>query len=147
MPSTAILIEDLARGSGGVVSTVRSVVFDSPERAMSKEIGMNKKSALLTASGLAASFVAGAAAVSYSWGVPSVATVAAGGSGVAAAPLNPIVKHRTVVIHKRSPAPARSRTVVLPASARSGPAVVMTGGSPTTGMSDDEGYGEEDGDD
>ncbi len=108
---------------------------------------MNKKSALLTASGLAASFVAGAAAVSFSWGIPSVATVAAGGTGVTAAPLGPIVKHRTVVIHKKSPAPARSQTVVLPASTRSQPAVVMTGGSPTTGMSEDDGYGEDGGDD
>ena len=65
---------------------------------------MDKRSALLTAGGLAASFVAGAAAVSFNWGIgiPQATTAADGGLTI---PLKPVVKHRTVVIHKKAPSP------------------------------------------
>ncbi len=96
---------------------------------------MNKRSALLTASGLAASFVAGAAAFSVNWGLGS-----ANGSTVAAnqdAGVKPIVKHRTIVVHRKAPASAagaRPQTVVLPAPAPAHSTVVTTtGGSATAG--------------
>ena len=82
---------------------------------------MNKKSALATAGALTASFVAGAAAVSFNWGL-GTPTPSAGAATRAPAskPLKPIVKHRTIVIHKKSPASPSSaapRTVVVSAPA------------------------------
>lgn len=107
----------------------------------------NKRSAVLTAGGLAASFMAGAAAVTFHWGMgtSSASTVEAASSRVQPPkPLKPIVKHRTIVIHRKAtpppttttaPAPA-ARTVVIPAPAptsTTSKSVTTTGGSATTG--------------
>jgi hypothetical protein len=107
---------------------------------------MNKRSAVLTAGGLAASFMAGAAAVTFNWGMStsSASTVAAApGRPEPAKPLKPIVKHRTVVIHRKAPSPLAAatapapagRTIVIPAAAptstTTSKSVTTTGGSPT----------------
>jgi hypothetical protein len=108
---------------------------------------MKKRSAVLTAGGLAASFMAGAAAVTFNWGMgtSSASTVAAAPGRVEPPkPLKPIVKHRTIVIHRKAtpppsattaPAPAPAgRTVVVPAPAptsTTSKSVTTTGGSPT----------------
>jgi len=104
---------------------------------------MNKRSAVLTAGGLAASFMAGATAVTVHWGMgtSSAATVAAA-PGRTQPPLKPIVKHRTIVIHRKAspPPPATTgvapaaRTVVIPAAtpvSTVSTSVTTTGGSPT----------------
>ncbi|HEX3299112.1 MAG TPA: hypothetical protein VHW68_03260 [Actinomycetota bacterium] len=107
----------------------------------------NKRSAVLTAGGLAASFMAGAAAVTFHWGMgtSSASTVAAAPSRAAAPkPLKPIVKHRTIVVHRKAPAPPATttapapapaaQTVVVPAPAptsTTSKSVTTTGGSPT----------------
>jgi hypothetical protein len=107
----------------------------------------NKRSAVLTAGGLAASFMAGAAAVTFHWGMGTSAasTVSAEpGRAESPKPLKPIVKHRTIVIHRKAPAPSPSmapsaapaaRTVVVPAppptSTTTTKSVITTGGSPT----------------
>ena len=105
---------------------------------------MKKRSAVVTAGGLAASFMAGAAAVTFNWGMgtSSASTVAAAPGRVAPAkPLKPIVKHRTIVIHRRAPSPPSvttapapaGRTVVIPAPAPTSTTpkpVTTTGGSP-----------------
>lgn len=107
---------------------------------------MNKRSAVVTAGGLAASFMAGAAAVTFNWGMgtSSASTVAAAPSRVASPkPLKPIVKHRTIVIHRKATPPPSAttgsapaaRTVVVPAPAPTSTttkSVTTTGGSPTT---------------
>lgn len=106
---------------------------------------MNRRSAVLTAGGLAASFMAGAAAVTFNWGMgTSSASTVAAASGKAAPtkPLKPIVKHRTIVVHRKAPAPPSAtvapapagRTVVIPAPAptpTTSRSVTTTGGSPT----------------
>lgn len=108
---------------------------------------MNKRSAVVTAGGLAASFMAGAAAVTFNWGMgtSSASTVAAAtGKAAPSKPLKPIVKHRTIVIHRKAPSPPSAttapapapagRTVVIPTPAPSSTAsksVTTTGGSPT----------------
>jgi hypothetical protein len=106
---------------------------------------VNKKSAIVTAGGLAASFVAGAAAVSSGWGLGRSINASALGAGslVSSAPLKPIVKHRTIVIHRKAPAhvgvsTGQQRIVVLPPSGqqRSAP-VVTTSASPTATAGDD----------
>jgi hypothetical protein len=111
---------------------------------------MNKKSAVVTAGGLAASFVAGVAAVSFHWGLgdPSVAAVSANGPA-ATAPhkkVKPIVKHRRIVVHKKAPAPkgpsatSGSRTVtVAPPAPTQNPPVVTTSGSHGGGGESDDG--------
>ena len=122
---------------------------------------MNKRSAVVTAGGLAASFMAGAAAVTFNWGMgtSSASTVAAAPGRVAPAkPLKPIVKHRTIVVHRKATpsasmasAPA-GRTVVVPApapttttSATTSKSVTTTGGSPTaSGESEHEHEGSDD---
>jgi len=113
---------------------------------------MNRRSALLTASGLAASFVAGAAAVSFNWGLgtSNAATVAAS-DAPPTQKVKPIVKHRTIVVHRKAPSStsgvsAAPQTVVLPAPAVAvapAPApVTTTSGSPTAGGErDDSGEG------
>ena len=109
----------------------------------------NKRSAVLTAGGLAASFMAGAAAVTFHWGMgtSSASTVAAAPSSVdPPKPLKPLVKHRTIVIHRKAPSPSApsmatgpapsARTVVIPAPAptsTTSKSVTTTGGSATTG--------------
>jgi hypothetical protein len=112
---------------------------------------MNKRSAVLTAGGLATSFMAGAAAVTFNWGMDtsSALTVAAAPGGVETP--KPIVKHRTIVIHRKATPPPSAttasapaaRTVVVPAPApmsTTSKSVTTTGGSPTTsGESDHEG--------
>lgn len=94
---------------------------------------MDKRSAIVTAGGVVASFVAGAAAVSFHWGLGTQTTSAAAASP-AAARAKPIVKHRTVVVHRKAkPAGGQGRTVVLPAPGTSGSAVTMTSGSHAAG--------------
>ena len=109
----------------------------------------NKRSAVLTAGGLAASFMAGAAAVTFHWGMgtSSASTVASAPISVKPSkPLKPIVKHRTIVIHRKAPSPPpaaaatppASQTVVIPAPAvapttTTSKSVTTTGGSATTG--------------
>ena len=106
---------------------------------------MDKRSALLTAGGLAASFVAGAAAVSFNWGIgiPQANTAAAGDLTI---PLKPIVKHRTVVIHKKAPSPPAGSVVVLtpaaPAQTQT-QAVVTSSGSHSAGGSENESGGDD----
>jgi hypothetical protein len=93
---------------------------------------MDKRSAIATAGGVVASFVAGVAAVSFHWGLGNSTTSAAPASP-AAARVKPIVKHRTVVVHRRAKPTDAGRTVVLPAPATSGSAVTMTSGSHASG--------------
>ena len=116
---------------------------------------MNKRSAVLTAGGLATSFMAGAAAVTFNWGMgtSSASTVAAAPGRVEPPkPLKPIVKHRTIVIHRKATPPpsattasaSAARTVLVPSTApttsTTSKSVTTTGGSPTTsGESDHEG--------
>ena len=117
---------------------------------------MNKKSALVTAGGLTVSFVAGIAAVSFDWGLvgSSAATTASANASASPKALKPIVKHRTIVVHKKAPGPKPSatvaRTVTLPAPTTVAPApsypVTTTGGSPIGG-GDDSGDSEHGGDD
>ena len=110
---------------------------------------MNKKSAIATAGALTASFVAGAAAVSFNWGLGSPSGASAAAATTAPSKVaKPIIKHRTVVIHRRSPAlPTSSapRTVVLPAPA-STPAVTTTSGSHSGGGGEGDDSGEGGGD-
>ena len=119
---------------------------------------MNKRSAALTAGGLAASFMAGATAVTFHWGMgtSSAAEAAAPGPVKATKPLKPIVKHRTVVIHRKATPPSSAatgsaptaRTVVVPAPAPASitsASVTTTGGSPTaSGESESEHEGSDD---
>jgi hypothetical protein len=82
---------------------------------------MNKRSAIATAGGVVASFVAGMAAVSSNLGLGSQAATVPTSRPVAER-VEPIVKHRRIVVHKTAPAAkgARAqapRTVVLPAPA------------------------------
>jgi hypothetical protein len=109
---------------------------------------MDKRSALFTAGGLAASFVAGAAAVSFNWGIAAsdANTTATGGVSF---PLKPVVKHRTVVIHKKAPtatgAAARPVVVLTPAAPAQTQtsAVVTTSGSHGAGNSENESGGDD----
>jgi hypothetical protein len=104
---------------------------------------MDKRSALLTAGGLAASFVAGAAAVSFNWGIgiPQATTPAVGGLTI---PLKPVVKHRTVVIHKKAPSPPAGSVVVLtPAAPAQTQAVVTSSGSHSASGSENESGGDD----
>ena len=117
---------------------------------------MDKRSALVTAGGLTASFVAGIAAVSFDWGLLGASAQSAAATPTSASPraLKPIVKHRTIVVHKKAPTPKRSastgvaRTVTLPAPAPATFApstpVAKTSGSPAGGGDDS---GEHDGGD
>jgi len=95
---------------------------------------MNKKSALVTAGGVAGSFIAGAAAVSFNWGMGTPAP--AGTQAAATTPgrthVKPIVKHRRIVVHRKAssstgPATAGSRTVTLAPPTQSPPAVTTSG--------------------
>jgi hypothetical protein len=110
---------------------------------------MDKKSAIATAGGLVASFVAGVAAVSFNWGLGGVSTASppATPSPSQPAKVKPIVKHRTITIHKKAPAPKptpSSQTIVLAAPAATAPApVATTSGSHAAG--DDEGEHEHEG--
>jgi hypothetical protein len=130
-----------------------------PSSAPGKEDQMNKRSALFTASGLAASFAAGAAAFSVNWGLgtSNASTVAATTPTQTAAPkVKPIVKHRTVVVHKEAPATpgiagspsVAPQTVVVPApapavapAAAPKPVVTHTSASPTAGGEQESGDG------
>lgn len=110
---------------------------------------MNKKSAIATAGGLVASFVAGVAAVSFNWGLtrPTTASQAASATSPAPAKVEPIIKHRTITIHKKaptheSPSASGSRTVVLaapPAPATATAPVATTSASPVSGGESDGG--------
>jgi hypothetical protein len=114
---------------------------------------MNKKSALTTAGALTASFVAGAAAVSFNWGLGTPAGVSAATAAPGTAtPVKPIIKHRTIVIHKKSPAPPSAgapRTVVVsaPAPPPATVPVATTSGSHAGGGGGDDGEGGGGGDD
>jgi len=122
------------------------------------EVSMDKRSALVTAGGLTVSFVAGIAAVSFDWGLLGASAPSAAAAPTSAGPktLKPIVKHRTIVVHKKAPSPKPSaatgaRTVTLPAPAPTTVApstpVAKTSGSPA-GAGDDGGdSGEHGGDD
>lgn len=118
---------------------------------------MDKRSALVTAGGLTASFVAGIAAVSFDWGlVGSSSATAAAPTSASPKALKPIVKHRTIVVHKKAPSPKPSaatgaRTVTLPAPAPTTVApstpVAKTSGSPAGAGDDGADSGEHGGDD
>lgn len=120
---------------------------------------MNKKSALVTAGGLAASFVAGVAAVSANWGLGSPAPAITAAAAAKPAPpkhVKPIVKHRRIVVHKKAPAPkgpssappTGSRIVtVAPTTQTQAPPVITTSGSHGGGGDDDHGDVGEGGDD
>jgi hypothetical protein len=97
---------------------------------------MNKRSAIATAGGLAASFVAGVAAVSFHWGLGANQPDAVSAAAVRPTATKPRVRHRTIVIHKKAPggSPAPARTVVVPAPSRTTSApVATTGGSSVAG--------------
>lgn len=100
---------------------------------------MDKRSALVTAGGLAASFVAGIAAVSFDWGLlgssssAGVATVAQ-----SSARPEPIVKHRTIVVHRKAHTTGTSSPVVTRTTSPHTP-VATTSGSHSPGQGDDEG--------
>ena len=69
---------------------------------------MNKKSAIATAGGLVASFAAGVTAVSFNWGLgtPTAAsTTTPTVTPSQAAKVKPIVKHRTIRVHKKPKRP------------------------------------------
>jgi hypothetical protein len=117
---------------------------------------MNKKSALVTAGGLAASFVAGIAAVSFNWGMgtPAPAVTAAAAAPTAPKHVKPIVRHRRIVVHKKAPAPKGpassspgSRTVRVAPPTPTPPVVTTSGSHAGGGESDDRGEGGEGGDD
>ena len=117
---------------------------------------MNKKSAIATAGGLVASFVAGIAAVSFNWGIgtPSAASTTSAPTGATTAPVKPIVKHRTITVHKKAPAsktspsPAAPQTVVMAAQpAAVAPAPVTTTSGSTAGGSEGDDGEREGGDD
>lgn len=104
---------------------------------------MNKKSAIVTASGLVTSFVAGVAAVSFNWGLGhSTATQAAAVLPETNPSTKPIIKHRTITIHKKSPTSAATsaqapRTVVMPGAGTSMTSpLTTTSGSHGTGGDD-----------
>jgi hypothetical protein len=108
---------------------------------------MNKKSAVVTAGGLAASFVAGIAAVSFNWGLgtPSPSVVNAARPSPARKHVKPIVKHRRIVVHKKAPAPKGppsppgSRTISVAPPAQTPPVVTTSGSHGGGGESDDGG--------
>ncbi len=104
---------------------------------------MNKKSAIVTAGGLAASFVAGIAAVSNNWGLGSAKPVVNAVGPPAPHNVKPIIRHRRIVVHKKAPAPkgpsssAAPRTVTVPQPVQAtSPPVVSTSGSHAGGESD-----------
>jgi len=115
---------------------------------------MNKKSALVTAGGLAASFVAGVAAVSANWGLGSPAPAITAAAAAKPAPpkhVKPIVKHRRIVVHKKAPAPKGpassspgSRTVTVAPPTPTPPVVTTSGSHGGGGESDDRGEGGDD---
>src|SRR3954454_5605164 len=110
-----------------VASQLLGARFSSVHRRTStKERAMkNKRSAVLTAGGLAASFMAGAAAVTFHWGMGTSAasTVSAEpGRAESPKPLKPIVKHRTIVIRRKARAVSFDGAVGGPGGAhRRGP--------------------------
>jgi hypothetical protein len=103
---------------------------------------MNKRSAVVTAGGLAASFMAGAAAVAFNWGLGATAP----SSVSAAATLGPTatkprVRHRTIVVHKKArggtPTPGRTVIVPAPSPVASSPAATTGGSAVVSGEHDD----------
>ncbi len=109
---------------------------------------MNKKSAIATSGGLVASFVAGMAAVSFNWGLGTPVTSASSASPAAPTQVKPIVKHRTITIHKKDPAATPSpQTVVLPSSGSTSTAPVATTSGSHAGGGEGESEHEGGGDD
>ena len=114
---------------------------------------MNRKSAIATAGGLVASFAAGVAAVTFNWGIANstAATTSAATPSPSKTPkVKPIIRHRTITVHKKAPAPdpvsvpsgssgssgSTPRTITLasnPVYSNSTPAVSHTGGSGSGG--------------
>lgn len=102
---------------------------------------MNKRSAIVTAGGVVASFVAGAVSVSSGLGLGNSATAASAAptTGPTAARVKPVIKHRRIVVHKKAPQPKATagapRTVVLPApgSSNATAPISMTSGSHASG--------------
>jgi hypothetical protein len=103
---------------------------------------MNKRSAIVTAGGLAASFVAGVAAVSANWGLgtPSSSVVSAT-APTTPKPVKPIVKHRRIVVHKKAPAPkgppSPGPTIAVSGPTQTAPVVTTSGSHGAGGESDD----------
>ena len=128
---------------------------------------MNKKSAIATAGGLVASFAAGVAAVTFNWGIANstAATTSAATPSPSKTPkVKPIIRHRTITVHKKAPAPSpvsipsgssgssgsAPRTITLasnPVYSHSTPAVSHTGGSAAGGGGHGGGEGEGEGGD
>jgi len=124
---------------------------------------MNRKSAIATAGGLVASFAAGVAAVTFNWGIANstAATTSAATPSPSKTPkVKPIIRHRTITVHKKAPAPdpvsvpsgssgsSGSRTITLasnPVYSNSTPAVSHTGGSGSGGGGGGAGGGEGEG--
>jgi hypothetical protein len=93
---------------------------------------VNKRSAIVTAGGVVASFVAGVVSVSSGLGLGSAATApTAPTTGPSAAQAKPVIKHRRIVVHKKAPgrkaATGAPQTVVLPAPSTA--PISMTSGS------------------
>ena len=120
---------------------------------------MNKKSAIATAGGLVTSFAAGVAAVTFNWGLGSstaaTTSAAAAPSASPAAKVKPIIKHRTITIHKKAPAPkpsasAPAQTITLasnPVYSHAVAPVTHTSGSAAGGGESEGGDRGEGGDD
>lgn len=130
---------------------------------------MNKKSAIATAGGLVASFAAGVAAVTFNWGLAdstAATTSTASPSPTKAPKVKPIIRHRTITVHKKAPTPnpvavsgssgwsgssgSAPRTITLasnPVYSHSTPPVSTTGGSSAGGGGHGGGGGEGEGGD
>ncbi|HEX2425049.1 MAG TPA: hypothetical protein VHM47_04110 [Actinomycetota bacterium] len=114
---------------------------------------MNKRSAIVTAGGVVASFVAGAVSVSSGLGLGNsvTAATAAPTSGPTASRVKPVIKHRRIVVHKKAPKAraAGPQTVVLPAPASSiaTAPISMTSGSHASGSGELDDATESGGDD
>ena len=73
--------------------------------------------------------------------IPQATTAADGGLTI---PLKPVVKHRTVVIHKKAPSPPAGSVVVLtPAAPAQTQAVVTSSGSHSASGSENESGGDD----
>ena len=103
---------------------------------------MNKRSAIATAGGLAASFMAAAAAVAFNWGIgASTPTSVSAAASPSPKGVKPRVRHRTIVVHKKSPGSRRASgtTFVVPGPTRTpSAAIATTAGSHAGGSEHDD---------
>ena len=102
---------------------------------------MNKRSAILAAGGVVASFVAGAVSVSSGLGVGNSASATIPTTGPAAR-VKPIVRHRRIVVHRKAPASGLNgtagRTIMLPAPSSTAPISMTSGSHASSGETENE---------